>query len=102
MPSLTDRWCYGGDYGRKWAFQNGHELNLRYSKSYKANDVVGCGWIKSSGEIFFTLNGVNQGNQGNHSFKPSLIVLFRCGIHKRWGNFVPIHFHIWAKVYTEG
>lgn len=100
MPSSTnDIWWYEGAYGEKGSIRNEHFFYSRYSKSYGTDDVVGCGWIRSGGEIFFTLNGVNQGNQGNHSSKISLTKLFRRGIHKRAGNFAPVRFHIW---YTEG
>ena len=57
------KFSYIGDNGKKSkAFRDGSTSILRYSKPYGTNDVVGCGLIISDGTIFFTLNGVNQGN----------------------------------------
>lgn len=65
MPSpKADEWSYNAYDGKKrYSPKIGNSSILRYSKSYDDDDIVGCGWIRADGKMFFTKNGVNQGDQ---------------------------------------
>lgn len=62
-PADVNIVAYCGYNGKKYSSLNGGLGRFsRYSKLYGTNDVVGCGLIISDGIVFFTLNGVNQGD----------------------------------------
>jgi len=33
----------------------------KYSEGFSTNDIIGCGWDKIEGAVFFTKNGINLG-----------------------------------------
>lgn len=56
MPGTRHGFSYEGREGSKLSYRSGSRKGL-YGPPFGRNDVVGCGWNKIEGKVFFTKNG---------------------------------------------
>lgn len=67
MPGWsTTSWGYHSDEGLK--FHASEKFGKRYGETYHKGDTVGCGIDLKTGNVFFTVNGVNLGIQRLNCF----------------------------------
>eukprot|EP01133_Synstelium_polycarpum_P005956 gene5956-6899_t len=81
--SRPGEWKHGFGYEAKSGHKLCHRVNSQrsriYATAYSRNDVVGCGWNKKEGKIFFTKNGKYLGTAFKNAYGADLVPVVSIG-----------------------